>query len=54
MENEKGRYVSMDVEGCDVSNNPDPDDPVESSPVQYHLAPSPWFEIVLGNVVSSD
>ena len=26
MENEKGRYVSMDVEGCDVSNNPDPDE----------------------------
>ena len=22
MENEQGRYVSMDVAGCDVSNNP--------------------------------
>ena len=56
MKNEKRRYVPMyvDVEGCDVSNNPDHEDLVNSSTVQYHLAPSPQFEIVFGNVVSSD
>ena len=27
MENEQGRYVSMDVPSFDVSNNPDPEDP---------------------------
>ena len=33
----------MDVAGCDVSNNPDLEDPKESSLVKYHLAPSPQF-----------
>ena len=56
MESEQGRYVSMDGECCDMSNNPDPDDPIEYSPVQYHSAPSLQFENVenIGNVVSSD
>ena len=27
LENEKGRYLSMDVSSCDVSNNPDPENP---------------------------
>ncbi|KAL6342534.1 hypothetical protein AAG906_012383 [Vitis piasezkii] len=36
MEGEQGRYVSVDGEGCDMSNNPDPKDPIEFSPVQYH------------------
>ena len=40
MEGEQGRYVSVDGEGCDMSNNPDPEDPIEFSPVQYHSAPS--------------
>ena len=26
MENEQGRYLSVDVPSCDVSNNPDPED----------------------------
>ncbi|RVW37820.1 hypothetical protein CK203_087908 [Vitis vinifera] len=25
---EQGRYVSVDGEGCDMSNNPDPEDPM--------------------------
>ena len=56
MEIEQGIYVSMDVEGCDMSNNLDPEDPIEFSPVQYHSAPSLQFENVenIGNVVSSD
>ena len=56
MENEHGRYVSMDLVDCDVSHNLNLEDLVESSPVQYHLAPSPQFENVenFGNVVSSD
>ena len=28
MEGEQGRYVSVDGEGCDMSNNPDPEDPM--------------------------
>ncbi|KAL6322009.1 hypothetical protein AAG906_003150 [Vitis piasezkii] len=40
MESEQGIYVSMDGEGCDMSNNLDPEDPIEFSPVQYHSAPS--------------
>ena len=53
LENEQGIYVSVDVPSCDISNNPDVDDP---SPIQYHLEPSPQFENVknLGNVISSD
>ena len=41
LENGQGIYVSMDAASCDVSNNPDTEDPDESSLVQYHLAPSP-------------
>ena len=46
----------MDATSCDVSNNPDAEDPDESSPVQYHLAPSSQFENVenFGNAISSD
>ena len=45
----------MDAATYDVSNNLDDEDLDESSPVQYHLAPSPQFENVenLGNVISS-
>ena len=31
MEIEQGIYVSMDVEGCDMSNNLDPENPIEFS-----------------------
>ena len=46
----------MDATTCDVSNNPDDEDLDESSPIEYHLAPSPQFENVenLGNAISSD
>ena len=56
LENEQGIYVFVDVTTCDVSNNPDDEDLDESSPIRYHLAPSPQFENVenLGNVISSD
>ena len=56
MESKQGRYVSVDREGYDMSNNPDPKDPIEFSPIQYHSAPSLEFENVenIGNVVSSD
>ena len=56
MEGEQGRYVFVDGEGCDMSNNPDPEDPIEFSPVQYHSTPSLQFENVenIGNVISSD
>ena len=45
----------MDATSRDVSNNPDVEVPDESSPVQYHLAPSPQFENVdnFGNVISN-
>ena len=59
--NEQGRHVYMDVPSCDVSNNPDfedpnPEDPSEKGTVNYYLALSPQFENVenFGNVVSSD
>ena len=44
--NDQGRYVSMDVPSSDVSNNPDsedpdPEDPHERGTVNYYLAPSP-------------
>ncbi|RVW71982.1 Serine/threonine-protein phosphatase 7 long form-like [Vitis vinifera] len=41
---------------CDMSNNPDPEDPIKFSLVQYNSAPSLQFENVenIGNVVSSD
>ena len=51
LENEQRIYVYVDTTSCDVSNNP-----YESSPLQYHLAPSPQFEYVenLGDAISSD
>ena len=56
MENEQGIYVSTHAASCDVSNNPDAEEPVESSPVHYHLPPSPQFKHVenFGNDISSD
>ena len=61
MENEQGRYLSVDVLSCDVSNNSDledldPEDLDERGTVNYYLALSPRFENVenFGNVVSSD
>ena len=56
LENEQGIYVSVDAASCDVSNNQDAEDLDESSPVQYHLAPSSQFENVknFGNAISSD
>ena len=55
-ENEKWIYVSMHAASYDVSNNPDPKEPDESSPIHYHLPPSPQFEHVenFGNVISSE
>ena len=54
-ENEQGIYVSAHAASCDVSNNPDVEEPDESSPVHHHLPPTPQFERVenLGNVISS-
>ena len=56
MKSEQGRYVSVDRKGCDMSNNLDPEDPIEFSPIQYHSALSLQFENVenIGDVVSSD
>ena len=56
MENEKGRYVFVDVPSCDVSKNTNPEDPEERRIAKYYLAPSPQFENGenFGNVVSSD
>ena len=61
MENKQGRYLSVDVLSCDVSNNLDPkdldlEDLDERGIVNYCLAPSPQFENVenFGNAVSSD
>ena len=56
VENEQGIYVSAHVASCDVSNNPNDEEPNESSPVHYHLPPSPQFEHVqnFGNAISSD
>ena len=55
LENEQGIYVSAHAASCDVSNNPDVEEPDESSPVHYHLPPTPQFEHVenLGNAISS-
>ena len=55
LENEQGIYVSTHAPSCDVSNNPDAETLDESSPVHYHLPPTPQFEHVenLGNVISS-
>ena len=55
MENEQEVYVSAHAACCDVSNNPDDEEPDESSPVHYLLPPTPQFEHVenLGNAISS-
>ena len=55
MENEQGIYVSAHAASCDVSNNPDVEEPDELSLVHYHLPPTPQFEHVenLGNSISS-
>ena len=55
LENEQGIYVSAHAPCCDVSNQPDDETLDESSPVQYHLPPTPQFEHVenLDNVVAS-
>ena len=44
VENEQGRYVSVDVPSCDVSNNLDLEDLDEKGTIKYYLAPSPQFE----------
>ena len=56
LENEKGIYVFVHVTFCDVSNNPDVEEPDKSSSIHYHLPPSPQFEHVenFSNVISSD
>ena len=55
MENEQGIYVFAHAASSDVSNNPDVEEPDESSLVHYHLPPTHQFEHVenLGNVISS-
>ena len=55
LENEQGIYVFTHAPSCDVSNNLDAERLDESSPVHYHLRPTPQFEHVenLGNVISS-
>ena len=52
---EQGIYVYAYATSCNVSNNPDVEEPDKSSPVHYHLPPTPQFEHVenLGNVISS-
>ena len=51
-----GAHVKNAGPHCDMSNNPDPEDPIKFSLVQYNSAPSLQFENVenIGNVVSSD
>ena len=34
-------YVSTHAPSCDVSNNPDAETLYESSPIHYHLPPTP-------------
>ena len=55
LENEQGIYVSAQAPSCDVSNQLDDETLDESSPVHYHLPPTPQFEHVknLDNVVAS-
>ena len=55
MENEQGIYVSAQAPSYDVSNQPDDETLDHSSPVNYHLPPTPQFEHVenLENVVAS-
>ena len=56
MKNEQRIYVSAHAAFCDVSNNQDVEEPDESSPVHYHLPPSPQFEYVqnFSNAISND
>ena len=56
LENKQGTYIFAHAASCDVLNNPNVEEPNESSPVHYHLPPSPQFEHVqnFGNVISSD
>ena len=55
LENKQRIYVSAHAASCDVTNNPDIEEPDESSPIHYHLPPTPQFEHVenLGNEISS-
>ena len=55
LENKQGIYVSTQAPSCDVSNHPDDETLDESSPVHYHLQPTPQFEHVdnLNNAVAS-
>ena len=55
LENEQGIYVSTQALSCDVSNHPNDKTLDESSPVHYHLPPTPQFEHVenLDNAVVS-
>ena len=55
LENEQGIYVFPHATSCEVSNDQDVEEPDESSPVHYHLPPTPQFEHVenLGNAISS-
>ena len=45
LENEKGIYVSAQAPSCDISNQPDNETLDESSPVHYHLPPTPHFDV---------
>ena len=56
LENEQWIYIFAHATSCDVSNNPDAEEPNESSIVHYHLPPSPQFQHVenFGNTISSD
>ena len=56
LENEQGIYVSTHAASCDLSNNPDAEEPDESSPVHYDLPPSFQFEHIenFGKHISSD
>ena len=43
LENEPGIFVSAHALSCDVSNIPDDEGPDESSPIHFHLPPTPFF-----------
>ena len=53
LENEQRIYVSAQAPSFDVSNQPDDETLDESSPVHYHLPPTPQFEHIenLDNVL---
>ena len=55
LKNKQGIYVSAYATSCDVLNNSYVKEPDESSPVHYHLPPTPQFEHVenLGNAILS-